>query len=108
MISPSYFGASMVAQLGKNPPAMQETPIQFLGQEKSPGKGIGYPIQYSWASPVAQLEKNLHEMWETWVQVLGGKIPWRTAWQPSLEFLLGASPWTKEPVRLQSTELQWE
>ena len=75
MISPSYFGASMVAQLGKNPPAMQETPIQFLGQEKSPGKGIGYPIQYSWASPVAQLEKNLHEMRETWVQFLNREDP---------------------------------
>ena len=25
--------ASLVAQLVKNPPAMQETPVQFLGQE---------------------------------------------------------------------------
>ena len=28
-----YFWASLVAQLVKNLPAMQETPIQFLGQE---------------------------------------------------------------------------
>ena len=26
-------GASQVAQLLKNPPVMQETPVQFLGQE---------------------------------------------------------------------------
>ena len=26
-------GTSLVAQLVKNPPEMQETPVQFLGQE---------------------------------------------------------------------------
>ena len=26
-------GASLIAQLMKNPPAMQETPVQFLGRE---------------------------------------------------------------------------
>ena len=34
---------------------------------RSPGEGIGYPLQYSWASPVAQLVKNPPAMWETWV-----------------------------------------
>ena len=28
-----YYGASLIAQLVKNPPAMQEIPVQFLGQE---------------------------------------------------------------------------
>ena len=28
-----YSWASLVAQLVKNPPAMKETPVQFLGQE---------------------------------------------------------------------------
>ena len=31
--------ASFVAQLVKNPPAMQETPLQFLGQENPLEKG---------------------------------------------------------------------
>ena len=31
--------ASLVAQLVKNPPAMQETPVQFLGQEDPLEKG---------------------------------------------------------------------
>ena len=32
---------------------------------RSPGEGIGYPLQYSWASLVAQPVKNLPAMWET-------------------------------------------
>ena len=35
----------MVAQLVKNLPAMQATPVLFLGQEDPLEKGIGYPVQ---------------------------------------------------------------
>ena len=45
--------ASLIAQLVKNPPAMQETPVR---------EGIGSPPQYPWASLVAQLVKNLPAM----------------------------------------------
>ena len=38
-VSPVSGGASLVAQLVKNPPAMQETPVQFLGQEDPMEKG---------------------------------------------------------------------
>ena len=38
---------------------------------RSTGKGIGYPLQYSWASLVAQLVKNPPAVQETWVQSLG-------------------------------------
>ena len=31
----------------RNLPAMQETQVQFLGREDSPGGGNGYPPQYS-------------------------------------------------------------
>ena len=31
--------SSLIAQLVKNPPAMQETPVQFLGQEDPLKKG---------------------------------------------------------------------
>ena len=63
------------------------------GLGRSPGEGIGYPLQYSWASPVAQLVKNLPAMQEIWVQSLGwedllekGKathssiLAWRIPW----------------------------
>ena len=33
-------GASLVAQLVKNPTAMQETPVRFLGQEDLLEKGL--------------------------------------------------------------------
>ena len=39
--------ASLVAQLVKNPPAMQETWVQSLGWEDPLEKGKAYPLQYS-------------------------------------------------------------
>ena len=45
------------------------------GLGRSAGKGIGYPLQYSWASLVAQLVKNPPAMRETWVQSLGWEDP---------------------------------
>ena len=56
-------------------PAMQETPVQFLGLEDLLEEGQGYPPQYSWASLVAQLVKNLPAMQETWVSSLGWEDP---------------------------------
>ena len=45
--------ASTIAQNLKNPPAIQETPVRFLGQEKSAGEGKGYPLQCSgWGNPM--------------------------------------------------------
>jgi len=58
---------TLIAQLGKNPPAMLETRIQPLGREDPLEKGIGYPLQYTRASLVAQLVKNPPAMLETWV-----------------------------------------
>ena len=45
------------------------------GSGRTPGEGIGYPLQYSWASLVAQMVKNLTAMWDTWVQSLGWEDP---------------------------------
>ena len=36
-----------MAQMVKRLPTMQETWVQFLGQEKSPGEGNGNLLQYS-------------------------------------------------------------
>ena len=67
--------ASLIAQLVKKPPAMQATLVRFLGQEDSPGEGIGYPLQYSWDSLVAQLVKYLPTMRETWDPFLDWEEP---------------------------------
>ena len=45
------------------------------GLGRSPGEGIGYPLQYSWASLVVQLVENLPAMQETWVRSLGWEDP---------------------------------
>ena len=45
------------------------------GSGRSPGEGIGYPLQYSWASLVAQVVKNPPAMQETWVLLLGWEDP---------------------------------
>ena len=55
--SQSCLWASLIAQLVKSPPAMQEIPSSIPGSGRSPGEGIGYPLQYSQASFVAQLLK---------------------------------------------------
>ena len=82
-----HFGlwASLIAQLVKNLPAMQETPVQFLGWEDR----IGYLLQYSSATLVAQLVKNPPECrrpgFDPWV----GKIPWRRERLPTPVFWPG-------------------
>ena len=46
------------------------------GLRKSPGEGIGYPLEYSSASLAVQLVKNPPSMREIWVQSLGcGRSP---------------------------------
>ena len=54
-MSPDYMRASLIAQLVKNPPAMQETPVQFLGGEDPLENGqatnssiLGLPLWLSW------------------------------------------------------------
>ena len=50
-------------------------PGSIPGLGRSPGEGIGYPLQYSWASLVAQVVRNLPAMQETWVLSLGWEDP---------------------------------
>ena len=42
---------------------------------RSPGEGIGYPLQYLWASFLAQLVKNMPAMQETWIESLDWEDP---------------------------------
>ena len=129
-----------MAQLVKNPPAMQETPVQFLGWEdrlpitvfmgfsggsdgkksacnagdlgsvpglgRSPGEGIGYPLQYLWTSLVAQMVKNLPAMKETWIQSLGWEDPLEEGMATLSSILAWRIPMEEEPGGLQSMGLQ--
>ena len=79
---------------GKESACNAGDPGSIPGSGRSPGGGIGYPLQSSWASLVAQLVKNPPAMWETWVRSLG--------WADSLEkgkathssILAWRIPWT--------------
>ena len=76
------------------------------GSGRSPGEGIGYPLQYSWASLVSQMVKNLPAMRETRVQSLGWEDPIEEGMAATPVFLPGEFPWIEEPGGLQSTESQ--
>ena len=91
------FRASLLAQMSKNMPAMQETSVQL---------GIGYPLQYSWASLVAQLVKNPPAMQETWVLSLGQEDPLEKGMATHSSILAWRIPRTEEPDGLQSMGAQ--
>ena len=81
-----------VSSAGKESSCNAGDPDSIPGSGSFPGKGIGYPLQYSWASLVAQMGKNT--LWcgrpgfDPWVV----KIPYRRARQPSPVLLPGGSP----------------
>ena len=107
--------ASLVAQLVKNPPAMQETPIESLGWEDALERGtathfsiltqrIPWTIQSMGSKesdtteqlsllfmvfPGGSVSKSLPAMWETRVQSQLRKIPQRRKQQPTPVFLPG-------------------
>ena len=56
------------------------------------GKGIGYPLQYSWASLVAQTIKNPPAMQETWVLSLGWGNPLEESMVTHSNFLAWRTP----------------
>ena len=76
------------------------------GLGRSPGEGIGYPLQYFWASLVTQMVKHLPTMQETWVRSLGWEDPLEKEMATHSSTLAWKIPWTKEPGRLQSMESQ--
>ena len=66
----------------------------ILRSGRSPGKGIGYPFQYSWGSLVAQLVKNWPARQETWVRSLGWEDPLEKGKATHSSILAWRIPWT--------------
>ena len=125
-----YIWASLVAQLVKNLPAMQETQVWFLGQEDPLEKemathystlaweipwteeldrlqSIGLQrFGHNWtdrqASLIAQLVKNLPAMQETLVRFLGWEDPLEKEIATHSSILAWEIPWTEEPGGLPS------
>ena len=69
-----FHWVSLIAQLVKNLPAMQDNRL-IPGWGRSAGEGIGYPLQYSWASLVVQWVKNPPAVQDTWIRSLGWEDP---------------------------------
>ena len=55
------------SSVGKESACNAGDPNSIPGSGRSPGEGIGYPLQCSWVSLVVQLVKNPLAVWETWV-----------------------------------------
>ena len=77
-------------------------PGSIPGLGRSPGEGIGYPLQCSWASVVAQTVKTLTAMRETWVRFLGWEDPLEEGMATHSSILAWRISWTEEPWRVQS------
>ena len=71
-------------------------PGSVPGYGRSPGEGIGYPLQDSWGSLVAQLIKNPPAMRETWVQSLGWEDPLEEEMATQSSILAWEIPWTDD------------
>ena len=64
------------SSVGKESTCNAGDPGSIPGSGRSPGEGIGYPLQYSWASLVVQLVKNPPAMWADLGSVPGlGRSP---------------------------------
>ena len=75
--SPVKYWGFPDSSIGKESACNAGDPGSIPGLERSPGEGIGYPLQYSWASLVAQLVKNPSAVQETGFNPWIGTIPWR-------------------------------
>ena len=96
--SPALKADSLIARLVKDPPAMQETPVQFLGLEDPLAKGqathssiLGLPWWFSRKRMCLQCGRPGLDPWV-------GKIPWRRKQLPTPVFWPGEfhglySPW---------------
>ena len=88
--------------VGKESACNAGDPNSIPGLGRSAGKGIGYPLQYSWASLVAQLVKNPPAMRETWVQSLGWEDPLEKGKATHSSLQAWRIPWTVQSLGLQN------
>ena len=82
------------SSVGKESACNAGDPSSIPGLGRSPGEGIGYPLQYTWGSLVAQLVKNLPAMQETPVRFLGWEDPLEKGKATHSSILAWRIPWT--------------
>ena len=82
------------SSVGKESTCKAGDPGSIPGSGRSPGEGIGYPLQYSWVTLVAQLVKNPPAMQETWIRSLGWEDPLEKGKATHPDILAWRIPWT--------------
>ena len=99
--------AFLIDQLVKNPPAMQETPVRFLGQKDSLEKGsathssiLGLPLWLTWQRICLQCGRPGFRPWI-------GKIPWRREKATHSNILAWRIPGTIQSMGSQSVRDDW-
>ena len=91
---PQIYNGFPDSSVGKESTCNAGDPGSIPESGKSPGEGIGYPLQYSWASLVAQLVENPPAMRETWVRSLGWEDPLEKGKATDSSILAWRIPWT--------------
>ena len=92
----------LASSAGKESTCSAGDPGSIPGWGRSPGEGIGYPLQYSWASLAAQLVKSQPAMQETWIWSPGWEDPLVKGMATHSIILAWRILWTEEPGGLQS------
>ena len=92
---------------GKESTCNAGDPSSIPGSGRSPGKGMGYPLQYSWASLVAQLVKNPPVMRETCVRSLDWEDTLEKGTATHSSILACRVPWTVARGHKESNTTEW-
>ena len=96
MLMSIYWGFSG-SSVGKESACNAGDPGSIPWSGRSPGEGLGYPLQYSWDSLVSQMVKNPPAMWKSWVQSLGQEDPQEEEIATHSSILAWKVPRTEEP-----------
>ena len=92
------------SSVGKESASNAGDPGSIPGSGRSPGEGVGHPLQYFCASLVVQLVKNLPAMQEMWVRSLSWEDPMEKGKCTHFSILTWIVPWTEEPGGLHPVQ----
>ena len=82
------------SSVGKESACNTGDPGSIPGLGRSPGEGIGYPLQYFGVSLAAQLVRKQPEIRENWVRSLGWEDPLEKGKATLSSILAWRIPWT--------------
>ena len=96
------------SSVGKESACNAREPGSTPGSRRTPGEGIGYPLQYSWASLVAQLVKDPPAVREAWVQSLGWEDPLEKGKATHSNILAWRISWSRKQFFFQTLYQRYE